>query len=218
MAMSLMSGGNRCLRSCPSTSLRSMTTRPTVCWPKGIQVRWRGTATPPDCRMGSTTPCRRVVSGRRAGQPVDTLCALAAEVVPTARQRGLAAELLGGMRDLAHRQGLRRMIAPVRPSWKERYPLVPIERYITWRREDGELLDPWMRLHERLGARVATALPRSLRITGTIDEWQSWTGLAFPESGDYVFPHGLAPVTIDRDADIGSYYEPNVWMVHPQLT
>ena len=139
---------------------------------------WNGdTARLPD---GIDDASQRVVSGRRAGRPVDTLCALAAEVAPAARRRGLAAALLGGMRELAHRQRLRRMIASVRPSWKERYPLAPIERYIAWRREDGELLDPWMRLHERLGARVATALPHSMRITGTVDEWQGWTGLVFP--------------------------------------
>lgn len=160
---------------------------------------------------------RRVVFDRRAGRPADTLCALAAEVSPNARQRGLAAELLRGMRELAGRHQLRRLIAPVRPSWKERYPLTPIERYITWRREDGQLLDPWMRLHERLGARVAAALPHSMRITGTVRDWEKWTDLALPESGDYVFPHGLAPVTIDRDADLGSYWEPNVWMIHPEL-
>jgi GNAT superfamily N-acetyltransferase len=89
----------------------------------------------------------RVVSGRRAGGDVDTLCAFAAEVDPNARRRGLAAELLRGMRQLAGRHELRRLIAPVRPSWKERYPLAPIERYVGWRREDGQLLDPWMRLH-----------------------------------------------------------------------
>jgi len=160
---------------------------------------------------------RRVVAGRRADRPVDTLCAFAAEVSPSARRRGVAAELLRGMRELAARDRLRRLIAPVRPSWKERYPLAAIERYVTWRREDGELLDPWMRLHERLGARVATALPHSLRITGTVREWESWTGLAFPESGAYVFPHGLAPVDIDREADIGTYWEPNIWMIYPEL-
>jgi len=160
---------------------------------------------------------QQVVSGRRAGEPVDTLCALAAEVSPTARQRGLAAEILGGMRELAGRRRLRRLIAPVRPSWKERYPLTPIERYITWRREDGQLLDPWMRQHERLGARVATALPHSMRITGTVAEWEAWTELALPDSGAYVMPHGLAPVTVDRDADLGTYWEPNVWMIHPDL-
>jgi GNAT superfamily N-acetyltransferase len=159
----------------------------------------------------------RIVAGRRAGRPADTLCALAAEVSPNVRERGLAAELLQGMRTLAAGHGLRRLIAPVRPSRKERYPLAPIERYITWRREDGQLLDPWMRLHERLGARVATALPRSMRITGSVGEWQAWTGLAFPESGPYVFPHGLAPVDIDREADLGAYWEPNVWMIHPDV-
>jgi len=29
-----------------------------------------------------------------------------------------------------------------------------------------------------------------------------------------VFPQGLALVTIDRDADLGLYYEPNVWVAH----
>jgi hypothetical protein len=74
-----------------------------------------------------------------------------------------------------------------------------------------------MRIHERLGARVATPLPRSLRITGTVEEWETWTGMAFPESADYVFPEGLATVHIDRDADRGTYWEPNVWMVHPAI-
>jgi hypothetical protein len=161
---------------------------------------------------------RQVVALHRSGEPVDTLCALAAEVPPTARRRGLAAELLRGMSELACRKRLRRLIAPVRPSWKERYPLTPIERYITWRREDGQLLDPWMRLHERLGARVATALPRSMRITGCVRDWETWTALALPESGTYVFPRGLAPVTVDRAADVGSYWEPNVWMIHPELS
>ena len=153
----------------------------------------------------------------QAGDPVNTLCALAAESPREGRARGLAEQLLRAMRTIAERHGLTHLVAPVRPSFKERYPLTPIGRYVGWRREDGQLLDPWMRVHERLGARVATPLPESLRITGTVGEWESWTGMAFPESGDYVFPEGLAPVHIDRAADRGSYWEPNVWMVHPQL-
>ena len=121
------------------------------------------------------------------------------------------------MRELARRQGLTRFVAPVRPSWKERYPLTPIERYVRWRRSDGQLLDPWMRLHERLGARVGLPLPRSLRITGSVQEWEAWTGLSLPESGAYVFPHGLAPLQLDREAGHGTYWEPNVWMVHPDV-
>ena len=73
-----------------------------------------------------------------------------------------------------------------------------------------------MRLHERLGARVATPLPRSMRISGTVAEWEEWIDLALPESGSYVFPGGLAPLTVDREAGIASYWEPNVWMIHPE--
>ena len=41
--------------------------------------------------------------------------------------------------------------------------------------------------------------------------------MVFPESGDYVFPEGLALLHIDATQDRGSYWEPNVWMVHPRL-
>jgi hypothetical protein len=121
------------------------------------------------------------------------------------------------MRTIGERHGLSHFIAPVRPSAKEHYPLSAIDSYVGWRRVDGQLFDPWMRIHERLGARVSTSLPQSLRITGTVEEWESWTAMAFPETGDYVFPEGLAPVHIDRSSDQGIYWEPNVWMVHPDL-
>jgi GNAT superfamily N-acetyltransferase len=170
-----------------------------------------------DLPGGLDEALRRVVSGRRDGTAPDTLCAFAAEVDPGTRGRGLAAALLNGMREIAAREGLARLIAPVRPSWKERYPLAPIDDYAAWRRADGSLLDPWMRLHERVGARVAATAPRSMRITGTVAEWERWTGLALPATGDYVFPHGLAPVAVDRAADTGTYWEPNVWMVHPDI-
>ena len=153
----------------------------------------------------------------RAGEPVNTLCALAAESPRGGRRRGLAVELLGAMRGIAQARRLTHLVAPVRPSWKERYPITPIEEYVRWRREDGQLLDPWMRIHERLGARTATPLPQSLRITGTVAEWESWTDLSLPASGDYVFPEGLAPLHVDKQSDLATYWEPNVWMVHPDI-
>jgi hypothetical protein len=159
----------------------------------------------------------QIFTQHRAHAPVSALCALAAEISPGARGRGLAAGVLAGMRNVAQRNGLAHLIAPVRPSWKHRYPLSPIQNYVRWRRPDGQLLDPWMRTHERLGARVATPLPRSLRITGTVADWESWTDLAFPESGDYVFPEGLTTVHIDKAADRGTYWEPNVWLIHPDI-
>jgi hypothetical protein len=102
----------------------------------------------------------------------------------------------------------------VRPTLKARYPLTPIERYIEWSRPDGAPLDPWIRTHWRLGARVLAPAPRSQVITGTVDEWQTWTGMAFPDSGDYIIPGGLDTLRIDRSTDQGTYVEPNVWVQH----
>lgn len=70
---------------------------------------------------------------------------------------------------------------------------------------------------ERLGARVAPPFPESMRITGTVAGWEEWTQWAFPESGTSVLPEGLATLAVDREADLGAYWEPNVRMVHPEL-
>lgn len=149
-----------------------------------------------------------------AGTDPNTLCALAIEIPPVHQAKRLSTVMLDAMRSIARRHGFAQLIAPIRPNWKDRYPLTPIDEYARWTRADGEPFDPWMRVHARLGARMLKAEPESLLITGSVAEWERWTGMAFPASGEYVFPSGLAPVTIDLDADVGRYWEPNIWLVH----
>lgn len=179
-----------------------------------IPCRWDGT------RHGLPRGIDGVIEDgfalRESGGEANALSALAIAVRPEFQRRGLSATLLDRMRSLAREHGLRTLIAPVRPTWKERYPLAPIERYATWTRDDGLPFDPWIRLHVRLGGQILRPEPRSLRITGSVAEWEEWTGMAFPESGEYVFPQGLATLTIDREADAGRYWEPNVWIEHPR--
>lgn len=155
---------------------------------------------------------------RAAGGQPTAVCALAAEIPPRHRGRHLSGVLLRVMSGLAHDAGLDPLIAPVRPSLKDRYPTIPIDRYARWTRSDGSPFDPWVRLHTLLGARIGPVIPRSLHITGTVAEWESWTQMQFPETDDYVFPAGLTTVHIDRDRDIGEYWEPNIWLVHPPAT
>ena len=61
---------------------------------------------------------------------------------------------------------------------------------------------------------MATDLEDPVLVSGTVAEWEEWTAMPFPETGTYVFPHCLAPLELDRAADLGSYWEPNVWVRH----
>ncbi len=142
----------------------------------------------------------------------DVLSALVAIVDRRRQGEGLSALLIEGMRHIAAEAGLGGLIAPVRPTRKQEYPLIPMERYVRWTREDGLPWDPWIRVHTRLGAELVEVCPESMRVTGTVDEWEGWTGLSFPDDGDYVVPGALVPVRFD--AGTGVYLEPNVWVRH----
>lgn len=153
----------------------------------------------------------------RAGddrRPANVLSALAAMVDPAQRGRDLSGAIVREMKALAARRGCRSLIAPVRPTWKSRYPLMPLERYVAWRRGDGAPFDPWLRVHWRLGARPLGIAPATVTVAGKVGEWQEWTGMAFPASGSYIVPGALQPVSVDRERDIGRYEDPNFWMEH----
>ncbi|HUC06019.1 MAG TPA: hypothetical protein VL961_11515 [Acidimicrobiales bacterium] len=144
--------------------------------------------------------------------PPTALSALAAEVATDHQGEGLSRLVIQSMVAAARAGGLRSLVAPVRPSWKDRYPLIPIDRYATWTRQDGLPFDPWLRVHARLGGVMIRPEPRSLRIEAPISDWESWTGMVFPDDGDYVFPFGLAPLSVRNG--FGHYWEPNVWVLH----
>jgi GNAT superfamily N-acetyltransferase len=140
------------------------------------------------------------------------LSALVISVRPERQGQGLAARMIEAFRDAARGEGLRDLIAPVRPTWKERYPLIPIERYMLWRRDDGSHFDPWIRVHERVGGGILAPAPRSMFMEAPVADWEHWTGMRFPEDGTYVFPGALAPLEV-RDG-VGRHVEPNVWLRH----
>jgi len=172
-----------------------------------IPFRWEGTLQ--DLPAGIDAVGLRAVDD--PGKPT-ALSALAAEVNLEYQGGGLSGLLISAMGSVARECGLAPLLAPVRPSWKDRYPWTPIRRYASWLRADGLPFDPWIRVHVRLQARMVRAEPRSLQISAPVRDWQAWTGMTFPDDGRYVFPKGLAPVMIKRD--LGTYWEPNVWMLH----
>jgi hypothetical protein len=148
------------------------------------------------------------------GRPATAAAALSITLTRSCLGQGLSGQLLDGLRAVAGGHGLQALLAPVRPTLKSRYPLTPMERYVRWRRDDGAPFDPWLRVHWRLGGELLEVCPASMRITGTVADWEGWTGMRFPDSGRYVVPDGLVPVEIDVTHNLGTYLEPNVWVRH----
>jgi hypothetical protein len=160
---------------------------------------------------GAVSAAARLLDEGGTGNAVS---ALSITLTPAATGRGLAEGMIRAMRAAAAGAGAEALIAPVRPVLKAQYPLIPMAQYLTWRTDDGRVFDPWVRLHQRLGAlQVGVAYP-SMTVTGSIAQWQDWTELSLPASGEYVIPGGLVPLTVDRRKGEAVYREPNVWMVH----
>jgi hypothetical protein len=195
--------------------------QPVLCNARGVVVAagftiplaWSGRVR--DLPSGVDGALERGVRGRARGRAPNTLSALLAAVAPGRQGRGLSARVIRAMRVVAARHGLDVLIAPVRPTLKHRYPTTPMRRYARWKRKDGAPFDPWLRVHWRLGATLLRVAPRSMVVSGTATEWEEWTAMRFPESGRYIVPGALVPVTIDRRRNRGLYVEPNVWMRHP---
>lgn len=156
----------------------------------------------------------RAVDDLDAGREPNMLTAIEASIHPAYRGQGVSKVVIGEMRAIAQAKGFASLVAPVRPSQKATYPLTPMARYVEWTNDNGEPFDAWIRTHWRLGARIVKVAPRSMLIEGSVAEWEAWTRMKFPESGNYVIPGALVPITIDRERDCGRYIEPNVWMEH----
>jgi hypothetical protein len=140
--------------------------------------------------------------------------ALMIVVSPERRGSGISGGAIRAMAEIVGRHGLADLVAPVRPTDKHRYPLIPMARYIHWRRSDGSPFDTWIRVHERVGGEILRSASAAMRVTGTVAEWERWTGMSLPESGAYVVPEALVPVEIDRERDRGEYLEPACWVRH----
>lgn len=101
-------------------------------------------------------------SGAGLSSELNYLCAIAALIDESARGQGISRSILSEMKELARGDELVGVVVPVRPNFKARHPETSIEEYAGWRREDGQLYDPWLRTHERLGAERLGFIPRSL--------------------------------------------------------
>lgn len=139
---------------------------------------------------------------------------LEAAVTPKHLNTGLSAAMLEATATTVLRLGHEDLFGPVRPTHKSLEPRTPMVEYVARLRADGLPVDPWLRTHTRLGARIVKVCPTSMTITGTLRQWRLWTGLSLESSGDIDVPGTLLPVHVCVEHDHAVYVEPNVWMHH----
>jgi hypothetical protein len=188
-------------------------TEEVVCIANSIPLLWEGRLEdlPAD---GWDWALTKGLDDMACGRIPNLLCALQIVVFGGNRGKRISTHGVRAMKAIGRSHGLHGLIAPVRPNRKSDYPDTPIDEYIQLRDSNGFPQDPWMRVHARDGARIIKPCPTAVRITGTVTEWKKWTAMSFPHSGDYVVPGALVRVHIDRENDLGTYTEPNVWMWH----
>jgi GNAT superfamily N-acetyltransferase len=198
---------NRLYTEFPSFQLALLDGGEPVAEVHAVPISWDGTV----AGLPSGWDAAFELGMTRPAEP-SALSLLAIAVLPARQGEGLARRMLDASLSAARDEGLAAVLAPVRPTLKDRYPLIPIERYLEWRRADGSHFDPWLRLHERAGGEIVAGAPESLVIEAPVSDWEAWTRTALPADGDYVVPGMLAPLRV-RDGS-GRHAEPNVWVRH----
>jgi len=156
----------------------------------------------------------KAVEDHKKGIVPNIQSAIQINIHPEYQSRGLSPMMINAMREIGKSKGFQDLVAPVRPNQKNQYPLISIDDYIQWTNSEGLPFDAWLRVHARAGARIIKPCHEAMKITGTLTNWEEWTGLKFPQSGQYIIPGALNPITVDHEKDEGIYIEPNVWMQH----
>lgn len=150
----------------------------------------------------------------RAVRP-DTVSAIEIAIRPDRQGRGLSKRMLSAMRDNTRARGFRELVAPLRPTGKQREPATPMPEYVGRTRDDGLPVDPWLRAHVQAGGVIDSIAPTSMVIPGPLEQWRQWTGQPFDTAGWVDVPGALVPVRCVPDHDYAVYVEPNIWIRHP---
>jgi hypothetical protein len=156
----------------------------------------------------------KAIEDHKSGVKPNIQSAIQINIHPDYQSQGLSATMVAAMRGIAKSNGFESLVAPVRPNQKSKYPLTSIDDYIRWTNRDGLPFDAWLRVHAKAGATILKPCHEAMTIRGTRADWETWTGLVFPQSGPYIISGALYPIDMDIEKDEGAYIEPNVWMVH----
>jgi GNAT superfamily N-acetyltransferase len=156
----------------------------------------------------------KAIEDHKNGVAPNIQSAIQVAIHPDYQRQGLSTKMIEAMQAIGKSKRFKDLVAPVRPSQKSQYPLISIDDYITWTKDGGLPFDAWLRVHARLGGKIIKLCHEAMVISGNVTTWEKWTGLKFPQSGQYIIPGALNAINMNVEKDEGVYIEPNVWMQH----
>ncbi|MEU5917274.1 N-acetyltransferase [Streptomyces sp. NPDC047141] len=154
-------------------------------------------------------------SDLRHGRTPDTVSAIEITVGLDHLGQGVSHTMLAALRENAGARGFAELVAPVRPNGKHLEASASLHEYaFRTREEDGLPADPWLRVHVRAGGVIEAVAPASMTVSGSVEQWRTWTGLPFDADGPVEVPGALVPVHCEATRGYAVYVEPNVWVRH----
>ncbi len=92
--------------------------------------------------------------------------------------KGISSKIINNLKKLAKSYAYSNLIFPVRPTLKSQYPTISMDDYINWKK-DNLPFDPWLRVHIKIGAEILKVANPSMKVRGTVSDWQRKDGYAF---------------------------------------
>ena len=177
-----------------------------------VPFRWDGD---PETLPTLHEVLRRSIDEHARGIVPNTICGVQSIATSEMRGQGLSGAFVAASKRRLRDSGYAHAITPLRMLLKQRYPLIPMEEYVEWEREDGEPFEPWLRIWVRAGAEILHVVHDSIVLEAPIADWEHWTGLELPGSGEYVIEGAHTPITVDRERGTARYSEPHLWIRLP---
>ena len=126
----------------------------------------------------------KAIEDHKNGVTPNIQSAIQINIHPDYQGQGLSMKMVRAMGAIGKSKGFKYLVAPVRPNQKSKYPLTSIDDYIQWITDESLPFDAWLRVHARAGARIVKPCHEAMTIVGTRTEWEQWTGMKFPQSGE----------------------------------
>lgn len=133
-------------------------------------------------------------------------------IIPKAHLgKGNSKIILKALKKMKVEAGLEKFIIPIRPTWKWKFPEMPMSEYVGYKPEN-KIYDPWIRTHLKAGAELINICESSMKISGDIPFWERMTKHKIEQSGEYLVPGALSKAFIDVPKNYGEYREANIWI------